>query len=408
MPRFYALAAALAAATPLAVMASPPASEPISGKISVTGTATITKADDAKEDGQKKKARKAPRIDLCLLLDTSNSMDGLINQARAQLWTIVNNLAECRKNGRAPELRIALYEYGNQGLPSDGGWVRQVLPFTSNLDDVSEKLFALTTNGGDEYCGRVIEAATNGLDWSRNDRDLKLIVIAGNEPFTQGPVDYHKACAEAAAKDIVVNTIFCGPKSEGIATGWADGAKITDGTYASIDQNQQIAEIKTPYDDDLSKLSVQINGTFLFYGAEPQRRRYSENQAAQDSNAAGVSGSAAAGRAATKAGGAYRFETDLVRELAENEEALKEIKDEELPAELKGKTESEQKALVKQKSAERDALQKKIADLSQKRDAYITEERKKQAGGQKEQTLDEALLGAVREQAQKKDFSFEK
>lgn len=403
MPRFYAFAAALAVSAPLALMASPPAGKPVSGKISVAGTATITK-----EDGQKKKARKAPRIDLCLLLDTSNSMDGLINQARAQLWTIVNNLAECRKNGRAPELRVALYEYGNQGLPSDGGWVRQVLPFTSNLDDVSEKLFALTTNGGDEYCGRVIEAATHGLDWSRNDRDLKLIVIAGNEPFTQGPVDYHKACAEAAAKDIVVNTIFCGPKSEGIATGWADGAKITDGTYASIDQNQQIADIRTPYDDDLSKLSVEINGTFLFYGAEPQRQRLSQNQAAQDSNAAGVSRGAAAGRAATKAGGAYRFEADLVRELAENEGALKEIKEEELPGELKGKTESEQRALIKQKAAERESLQKKIADLSQKRDAYIAEERKKQAAGQTGQTLDEALVGAVREQAQKKDFSFEK
>ena len=403
MARLCAFAAALAVTAPLNLLASPPAGEPVSGKINITGTATITK-----EDGQKKKARKAPRIDLCLLLDTSNSMDGLINQARAQLWTIVNNLAECRKNGRAPELRVALYEYGNQGLPSDGGWVRQVLPFTDNLDDVSEKLFALTTNGGDEYCGRVIEAATHGLDWSHNDRDLKLIVIAGNEPFSQGPVDYHKSCAEAAAQGIIVNTIFCGPKSEGIATGWAEGAKIGDGTYSSIDQNQQIADIRTPYDDELSKLSVQINGTFLFYGAEPQRQRLRENQALQDSNAAGLGGGVAAGRAATKAGGAYRFKADLVRELAENEEALDQIKDEELPAELRGKSEKEQKELVMQKAAERESLQKKIADLSQKRDAYMAEERKKQAAGQSGQSLDEALLGAVREQAQKKDFQFEK
>ncbi|RPI65426.1 MAG: hypothetical protein EHM44_00590, partial [Ignavibacteriales bacterium] len=32
-------------------------------------------------------------IQLALLLDTSNSMDGLIDQAKSQLWKIVNELA---------------------------------------------------------------------------------------------------------------------------------------------------------------------------------------------------------------------------------------------------------------------------------------------------------------------------
>ena len=31
-----------------------------------------------------------PRVQLALLLDTSNSMDGLIDQAKSQLWKIVN------------------------------------------------------------------------------------------------------------------------------------------------------------------------------------------------------------------------------------------------------------------------------------------------------------------------------
>ena len=38
-------------------------------------------------------------IKVALLLDTSNSMDGLIDQAKAQLWEIVNEFsyAKCRK-----------------------------------------------------------------------------------------------------------------------------------------------------------------------------------------------------------------------------------------------------------------------------------------------------------------------
>ncbi len=39
------------------------------------------------------KDRKAPLIQLAILLDTSNSMDGLIAQAKTQLWQIVNELA---------------------------------------------------------------------------------------------------------------------------------------------------------------------------------------------------------------------------------------------------------------------------------------------------------------------------
>jgi hypothetical protein len=36
------------------------------------------------------------RVDLCICLDTSNSMDGLIDSAKAKLWAIVNELATAR------------------------------------------------------------------------------------------------------------------------------------------------------------------------------------------------------------------------------------------------------------------------------------------------------------------------
>jgi hypothetical protein len=42
------------------------------------------------------KPEKDQTIMLALLLDTSNSMDGLIDQAKSQLWKIVNELASCK------------------------------------------------------------------------------------------------------------------------------------------------------------------------------------------------------------------------------------------------------------------------------------------------------------------------
>jgi len=137
-------------------------------------------------------------IKIALLLDTSNSMDGLIDQAKSQLWTIVNELATSKCNDDSkPALQIALYEYGNDRLPASEGHIRQVCTLTDDLDLISEKLFSLKTNGGNEYCGQVIETSLNQLEWGTNEADVKMIFIAGNEPFTQGNFFYKTACEHA-------------------------------------------------------------------------------------------------------------------------------------------------------------------------------------------------------------------
>jgi hypothetical protein len=61
------------------------------------------------------------RIQLAILLDTSNSMDGLIEQAKSQLWKVVNELARSKRAGKHPRLEVALFEYGNDGLPEAEG-----------------------------------------------------------------------------------------------------------------------------------------------------------------------------------------------------------------------------------------------------------------------------------------------
>ena len=86
------------------------------------------------------------RVDIALLLDTSNSMDGLINQAKSQLWSIVQEFAHARRGGHPPLLRVALFEYGNTRLPATEGYIRQVVPLTDDLDRLSAELFRLRLN----------------------------------------------------------------------------------------------------------------------------------------------------------------------------------------------------------------------------------------------------------------------
>ncbi|MES2575494.1 MAG: VWA domain-containing protein [Bacteroidota bacterium] len=316
------------------------------------------------------------KIQVALLLDTSNSMDGLIDQAKSRLWNIVNTLTTLKYSGKTPDIEIALYEYGNDGLAQQSNFIRQITPLTTDLDLISEKLFALRTNGGNEYCGAVIQDATKKLEWGKDNSNMKLIYIAGNEAFNQGGISYKEAISDAMKNDIYVNTIFCGSSLEGINTFWKDGADYGKGKYFNIDSNLSVQYVSTPYDDQISRCNVMINNTYIGYGAKGSAKKM--NQEMQDKNAQGVSSANYAERTVSKSKAVYKNESwDLVDRVKEDPKAIAKIKKEELPAELKNKSEAELEVIVTQKTKERETIQKEIGELGKKRQQYIDAEAKK-------------------------------
>jgi len=346
---------------------------------------------------------KKPVIQMAILLDTSGSMDGLINQARTQLWKVVNQFVSTKKDGVRPELQVAVFEYGNDGLPADGGYLRMVTPLNTDLDAVSEALFALKTNGGSEHCGQVIQAAVNSLSWSPSPGDLKVIFIAGNEPFTQGPVDFRQAVKAAIAKGIMVNTIFCGNRTEGENTGWKEGAMLADGSYMAIDQNRPVLEIAAPQDAEIRRLNDELNRTYVAYGS--RGRTAKARQEAQDKKAESVAPAAAAERAAFKSSGSYSTSGwDLVDAVKEGKAKAGAIPAEELPEEMRGMNAEQQKAYLEAQQKKRAELQAKIQKLAEERKKYIADKQKEAAAGD---TLDGAMIQSVREQAKKKSFQIE-
>jgi hypothetical protein len=344
-------------------------------------------------------------IMLALLLDTSNSMDGLIDQAKSQLWKIVNELANARcDDSSRPSIKIALYEYGNSGLPSTLGYIRQVNGLTSDLDLISEKLFALRTNGGDEFCGQVIKTSLNELEWSASGADLKMIFIAGNEPFTQGEVSYRAACSLAKEKGVIINTIFCGPYGEGVETDWKNGATLGGGTYMSIEQDRKTVYIPTPYDSKIDGLNNKLNDTYVYYGSSGASKK--ANQATQDSNAAGLAQENKIERAVAKSKSAYTNSNwDLVDASKADEKVIEEAKESELPKEMKGMTVQQRKDYVAAKSNERANIQKEIQELSVKRQGYIDQHT---TAEQKDTMLDAAMIKSIKEKAKTKNLNWEK
>ncbi|OFX83439.1 MAG: hypothetical protein A2W99_11580 [Bacteroidetes bacterium GWF2_33_16] len=342
-------------------------------------------------------------IKIALLLDTSNSMDGLIEQAKSQLWTIVNELAKASCDGAKPELQIALYEYGNNWLNPYEGYIRQVVFLTNDLDLVSQKLFELKTNGGDEFCGQVIKASLDQLDWNNSRDDLKMIFVAGNEPFTQGSVDFRDACYRAKNAGIVVNTIFCGDFNEGINTSWKQGAEITGGEYMSINQDCKTVYISSPYDDRIAKLNQKLNSTYISYGTLGRQKK--QNQEMQDANAGSISEVNAVKRAVSKASHVYKNETwDLVDAADKEDFKIDKINEDELPAEMKKMNDQEKIKYIDTKKKERGQIQKEIIELNKKREEFVA---KQQSETAKENVLDDVMLKAIKAQAIAKNLKFE-
>jgi len=340
----------------------------------------------------------APKIQLALLLDTSSSMDGLIDQARSQLWAVVNALDSATFQGATPGLEIAIYEYGNDNLPEAGGYIREVVPFSSELDVVSEGLFGLTTAGGDEYAGQVIARATDELKWDDGDNVLRVVYIAGNEEFSQGPLDFRETVAAAKARGIVVNTVNC----TGQGTwdqGWQDAARIGGGKALRIDHNAKQAYIPSPHDDEIETLSTKLNATYLGYGARAESAM--ANQTMQDGNSVSAGRASSIARAMSKTSRLYDNSSwDLVDALERGTVDIPNLDRSTLSEELSGLSDEALETKITEAKAERERLKKKLRGLQKKREAFVADKRAE--GGER---LDDAIIESITTQANSAGFT---
>lgn len=355
-------------------------------------------------DAPKPAAHDGPVVQLALLLDTSNSMDGLIDQARAELWTVVNELRGLQHERGDVQLQIALYQYGNDALEAANGFVQLRVPFTTDLDILSEQLFALRTNGGSEYCGRVIGEATDALNWidPTNDGDappaLKLIVIAGNEPFSQGTTPYSSTIPTATNRGVRVHTVFCGDADTGRSTFWAEGAELGEGFYFAIDQSA-VVTFETEFDERIIRLNSTLNSTYVPYGRQAEIA-FSRQSSVDTLNFA--DSEQAVQRVAAKASTFYRNSSwDLLDAVETGEVDLSEVDAELLPEALRDKTAEELAAHVEQLRAERDRVAAEITELVRQREDALAEERKARGIV----TLGTALAKAIIDQSRELGFT---
>jgi hypothetical protein len=349
--------------------------------------------------GLAQEAEKRGRVDVVFCIDRSGSMQGVIETAKQKVWGIVNEIA---KSKPSPILRIGLIGYGSADRDI------KFFQLSDDLDKVYENLLTFKVDmGGDEWVGWAARQAAERMEWSQEKGALKIIFMVGNETAAQGraEVQYTNTIPEVVKKDITVNAIYCGNPNPEEGRTWMEVAKLADGIYTTIDLSGGAITIETPHDKKLVELNQKLNATYVGFGRHGAEGKLA--QEAQDRRTAVAGAPAAAERAAAKGKEVYsNARWDLVDACKDKNFKIEELKDEDLPQELRGKTAEEKKAYVEKLKKDREAIQKEINETDSARAKYLQEEIRKR-NLNTSSAFDEAVRSAVRKQAEKRGFTFE-
>jgi Mg-chelatase subunit ChlD len=341
-----------------------------------------------------------PRVDVVFVLDTTGSMGGLIDGAKAKIWSISN---EILRGTPTPEVRVGLVAYRDKG----DDYVTQLTDLTTDLDSVYDKLMGFQAGGGGdtpEHVNQGLKDAIDKMAWSKDKDSLKIIFLVGDAPPHEDyndKFDHLSLAKKAIERGIIINTIRCGSDPD---TGrvWKEIAERSDGSFVTIEQSGGVAVISSPYDEEIAKLGAKLDSTVVSYG-EASARKKAEDARESASGAVSAAPAAAADRATAKSSSYTSYAADLISEIEAGRVKLEDVKEESLPAEMKTMSAAERKSHVEAKLKERAELRKEIKALDQKRAEYL---KKEAAKGAEADSFDSAVEKAIHEQAKKKGISY--
>ncbi|AGC42741.1 hypothetical protein MYSTI_01393 [Myxococcus stipitatus DSM 14675] len=382
------LSAAPALAAPPPVKAPPP----------------VAANQGSQAQAEKKPAAPRPEIEVVFVLDTTGSMSGLLEGAKAKIYSIASGIAQGRPT---PHLKIGLVAYRDVG----DDYVTKRFDLSDDLDTVFANLRRFTAGGGGdspEHVGRGLGEAVSKLSWSQDRTVMKAIFLVGDAPPAQRNDDWDFKHWSKRAKDkhIVVNTVRCGLDEETM-TAWKYVAKLTDGSFDTIEQSGGMVAVATPYDDELAKVNSALASKTLYTGkAEVQAANVARAQAMAELAPEAASeritylrkkqraegGSGAGAPAPSSAPVAVGGAVDLVSA----PEKLASVSDDELPADLKALSTEARTAKVKQLADEKKALEAKASKLAEEREAWLSKNRP-----EKEDAFDANVMKGVKAQAKK-------
>jgi Mg-chelatase subunit ChlD len=368
----------------------------VTTKTVTTKTVTTTVANDKKI--------KKETLEMVFVLDTTGSMGGLLEGAKQKIWSIINDVM--KKESR-PNVKVGLVAYRDRG----DAYVTQIYPITEDLDKVYTNLMSFKAEGGGDAPENVRKALAEGVNktgWSqKSDKLAQIIFLVGDAPpqTYQDEPDVLKTSAEAINKNMIVNTIQCG-NLEGTGDIWRQIAQRGEGKFFAIAQDGGVQAISTPFDAKLAELGNKLGQSYVSYGGGEGKKgeefrvsAVNAQKAAESQITLDGTESANADRAMNKVMNSRAYIGDLLQDIETNVTSIDQVKESDLPEDLKKLKPAERKKEIEKRLAERKKIREEIVALSKKRQDFIDAEKLKLG---KQDGFDAAVSTALNEQLLKK------
>jgi Mg-chelatase subunit ChlD len=184
-------------------------------------------------------AGEAPRIDIAFVIDSTSSMQPVIDAAKSKIRGIAGWI---RGGDPQPCVRFAIVAYRDLG----DEYVTRLYGFTPDVGQVEKALNQTTAEGGGDEPEHVVQGlrrAVSELAWDESAK-LKILFLLGDAPphLDYGePSDVEPTLLAAKNKGIVMGTICCGDSMtpEGVAF-WQRLAEQTGGPYERIASTTEV------------------------------------------------------------------------------------------------------------------------------------------------------------------------
>ena len=319
--------------------------------------------------------------EIVFCLDATGSMGGLIDTAKEKIWDIVSRLAQ---SSDINSLKMGMIFYRDRG---DSFITKQII-LTDDLDEAYSDLLEITADGGGdspESVNQALNESITNMSWSTNPKTYKTIFVIGDCPphmNYKNDVLYSESCKKAAEKNIIINTIKLGNACTDAIYHFKKMAECTNGEFLKLDQDASDYSIETPYDTEINDISKNIDASRIYYGTNKEREanyiKKSKSMKVYDKGSTTANSSRAAYKN-SKTGKKSAFGSqEIIEDYKTGKLKLKTIKDDKLPAELKGKSIAEKEKIIKGFIEKRNTQDKNLKALIKKKNDFIKANKAKQ------------------------------
>jgi hypothetical protein len=376
-------------------------------------------------------------------------MSGLIEGAKQKIWSISNRIVAGKPT---PNLKVGLLAYRDRG----DAYVTKLTDLTDDLDAIYSTIKEYKADqGGDtpESVNQALHEAVTRFKWSAGNDTLRIVFLVGDAPPQMNykdDVKYPETCKLASEKGILINAVQCGADAE-CARVWREIASKAGGDYVQIAQDGATVRVVTPFDERLAAINAELENTTLVFGS---REKQFKDQAARlravdgakaDPAKPGAPGAApgvkvepprsseakagtvvpitggggiggigggfggaagvSADRAAFNAARGMVNAWDLLDQMKAGKVKLEDLKEDELPDELKKLPMDKRQAYLDDLEKKREKLREEARDLARKRDEF-TKKKLEEEGKKAKEGFDLKVEELLRKQAKKAGIDY--